>query len=364
MIEFEYDPHSRDDATVLGTDILKSDFQRSVVKSAYLAVAVGLAYRGLDYSRIGQQRTDENAVFRPERVFARVRSLCTVRGVHRFSVRESRVWKDISGVEREHLFCSDFFVYNFSVVLDPRIERSGFQRSQHFERTCEESVSESGHDESAFDAVVEDDDGESALHTVGDEVDCWRAQQDFASTSVPGIDCGRPLCTLADVYLCPTPTCVQLANPAALFSIAFGDASTWRAFGNFLIALSVALLVLFFICDTGVICRKKKKKKMKTKYGALLGFVLFIFGISSFFLYAVFFLSHIKELMWDIFTRLPICFGEMLGLTFVFSILRFSFRSIEEKYSNCAEGDKREGRMLILDCLTMFFFHFCISCFV
>ena len=65
--------------------------------SASLSLSFTLIYRGYGFSLAGSQRKDATDEFRPEKVFLRVRTLCTVLGVKRSNVTESRKWTDIDG---------------------------------------------------------------------------------------------------------------------------------------------------------------------------------------------------------------------------------------------------------------------------
>ena len=61
--------------------------------------------------------------------------------------------------------------------------------------------------------------------------DCWRPLIHSANISLDRRSCNRPLCTLADVYSCSNPDCVQLNDPAEQLILRFAGDSAWIVCG-------------------------------------------------------------------------------------------------------------------------------------
>jgi hypothetical protein len=148
-----------------------------------------------------------------------------------YLTRESRTRTGLDGIEREDFVCIEAYRYKFSVSDDRRIEKSGLERQQRSDETCEASASETTHPA-------------AGSHKIGDRVQCWRPFEHLHEIIVQRISCGKPVCTLADVYSCDDLDCVQLTDPAGQFRFRFGNASAWIDFGWYFILSSYAMVLL------------------------------------------------------------------------------------------------------------------------
>ena len=62
-----------------------------------------------------------------------------------------------------------------------------------------------------------EDFGRNMRHPPGllerDQADCWRPTYRLSRDSIERLSCNRPVCTLADIFSCSVPDCVQLTDP-------------------------------------------------------------------------------------------------------------------------------------------------------
>jgi hypothetical protein len=189
-------------------------------------------YLGFTCVVIGTKIADETEIFQPEKAFMKLRARCTALGVDReYLTTESHTRTGLDGIEREEFVCIEAYRYKFSVSDDRRIEKSGLERQQRSDETCEASASETTHPA-------------AGSHKIGDRVQCWRPFEHLHEIIVQRISCGKPVCTLADVYSCDDLDCVQLTDPAGQFRFRFGNASAWIDFGWYFILSSYAMVLL------------------------------------------------------------------------------------------------------------------------
>jgi hypothetical protein len=176
-----------------------------------------------------QRCIEEHRRSGPEQTFLKLRTVCNVTAIHHECRTESYTRFDIDGVEREYFRCMDLFQYNFSAGAEPQVEILGYDRLGRAEQTCEASTIEKKH----------------LLPTswkVGDQVACWRPQMDISNMTVQGKFCGRTNCTLADVYSCDVPDCVQITDPAKQFDLVCSNHAFDSVLSRCLIMCGVAVM--------------------------------------------------------------------------------------------------------------------------
>ena len=176
-------------------------------------------------------------MFRRDDTFVRLRDQCRVFAVSlKNSVTESSAQAGLDGVEREVSVCVDVYQYNFTISRDGRIDRSGLERVRRSESGCEASAGEREH-------------RATARLESGDRVDCWRPLMYFGELVVEQLSCARPVCTLAEVYSCRDPDCVQLSDPAEEFMLRFALNSAWIEFGRYFLLSGISMVLTLLAAE-------------------------------------------------------------------------------------------------------------------
>ena len=92
------------------------------------------------------------------------------------------------------------FRYTISIGADAAIEKSGPEKVRRFSTDCQRYITDEAY-------------RLSPSIRVGNKARCWRLRKDLYKDAISSRLCGRPVCTLADVYSCSVVGCVQLTDP-------------------------------------------------------------------------------------------------------------------------------------------------------
>ena len=87
------------------------------------------------------------------------------------------------------------------------------------------------------------------------------------------LSCGRPVCTLADVYTCGNPDCVQLNDPAAQFLFLNAEDSAFLQLGGYFVYSGCSMVLALEAEEFRV---KKKEEAEEEK-----SYVIHIAGASE-----------------------------------------------------------------------------------
>ena len=289
----------------------------------------GLSFISIGYKWVttGKRNVGESESLQDDEIFVRLRDRCLALGVYHESRTESHARTGLDGVEREVFFCVDTYRYNFSVGSDSRIKISGPERLRRSEVACEASAEEGAHR------------APGSLE-IGDEVDCWRPLLNLQSISLERISCERPTCTLADVYSCSDPYCVQLTDPAEQFRLYFIAEYTLIELGEYFILSGVSILLALF----GAEIRSSRNTKHMTAGVE----VLFLVGLSLLVLRTsgILLLTFWSSLN-SIASRLPAYLIEFIVIVlavFCFRLVRYSKYGILFSHCEIREIMLREFR--------------------
>ena len=182
--------------------------------------------------------TADREVLKSEEAFINLGGPCTVSEVLRGPYRTEHLSRTgLDGVQREVLICVEIQQYKFSVVPDSHEDTSGLERHRRWKKSCE--------------ASDEADGGRLSKERLneGDEVGCWRPLMQLDSFVAPGISCGRPVCTSADVYSCGHPDCVQLRVPAEEFKVRAKGQARWIEFCAYFLFSGFSMLLALLVAE-------------------------------------------------------------------------------------------------------------------
>lgn len=212
---------------------MSNRFWKKALRRVFLGVDLWLLSIGCRLILIGRRYREETDAFRWERLFSKLRDRCDVADVECECTRQSHARLDWDGIEREYPVAFLTCKYNITGGSHSAIGNSAFDRVQGAANFCKASN---------VSAVA-------GLPAVGDQVDCWRPQMDFSTTTVEMRICAEPVCTLAHVFSCATVDCIQLSSPAKQFFFVFRGEAVLMVSGRYLIVTG-SVMALFQIATS------------------------------------------------------------------------------------------------------------------